>query len=396
MCIYSMKWLGFGGGDRISPALKVVAAIQAVTGPSYRAARDNLERFYGHRVLSHEGIRQIVLKLGKMIEADVKSRCENHDNRPKKKVPILFLESDGWHVSMQKEKTSKKTSKCEVKMLVSHEGWQRRTPGSSEYLLNEKTYYQDFHVDSDDFWDAASRNLYSKYDIDENTLVVINGDRAPWIRKGLEHFPNAMYQVDRFHVKRDIEHLLRHHNGFLKKGLDAFENSDIKGLISVLKQGFKTASDMEDKLEILDFVKAIRSMPESFKDYRVRLLEKGYDVSGLRGMGAAESNVDKFSDRVKKRGQSWRTEGLKAMLHSMIENFEGRLESYIQRLIVNEESPANEVLKTRITAAIKKAKKDSSRVKQGGVPIKNTGTTRSGGLSQLFWQLDYADTLIKQ
>lgn len=123
---------------------------------------------------------------------------------------------------------------------------------------------------------------------------------------------------------------------------------------------------------------------------------KKYDVSGLRGMGAAESNVDKFSDRIKKRGQSWRKEGLKAMLHSMIENFEGRLESYIQRLIVNEESPANEILKTRITAAIKKAKKDSSRVKQGGIPIKSTGTTRSGGLPQLFWQLDYADTLIKQ
>ena len=146
-------------------------------------------------------------------------------------------------------------------MLVSHEGWQRRTPGSSEYLLKEKTYYQDPEGGSDDFWDAASRNLYSKYDIDENTLVVINGDRAPWIRKGLEYFPNVMYQVDRFHVKRDIEHLLRHHKGILKKGLDAFENSDIKGLISVLKQGFKTASDMGDKLKIVDFVKAIRSMP---------------------------------------------------------------------------------------------------------------------------------------
>lgn len=104
--------------------------------------------------------------------------------------------------------------------------------------------------------------------------MVINGDRAPWIRKGLEYFPNAMYQVDRFHVKRDIEHLLRHHKGILKKGLDAFENSDIKGLVGALKQGIKSASDMEDKLKIVEFIEAIRSMPEFFKDYRVRLYEK--------------------------------------------------------------------------------------------------------------------------
>jgi len=40
-------------------------------------------------------------------------------------------------------------------------------------------------------------------------MVVINGDRAGWIRKGLEYFPRAMYQVDRFHLKRDLRTLLR-------------------------------------------------------------------------------------------------------------------------------------------------------------------------------------------
>ena len=185
--------LEFGGGGRISPALSAVAAIRAVIGPSYRAARDNLERFYGHRVLSHEGIRQIVLKVGKMIEADVIDRCKNQSEAPRKKVSILFLESDGWWVPMQKGKRRSR----EVKMLLSHEGWKRRSPGSSEYLLNEKTYYQDLESNSDEFWDMSTRHLYNKYDIDDDTLVVLNGDRAPWIKKGLEYFPNAMYQVDR-------------------------------------------------------------------------------------------------------------------------------------------------------------------------------------------------------
>ncbi|MDR9786489.1 MAG: UPF0236 family protein [Peptococcaceae bacterium MAG4] len=31
------------------------------------------------------------------------------------------------------------------------------------------------------------------------------------------------------------------------------------------------------------------------------------------GMGAAESNMDRFANRVKKRGQSWRRYGLQAI-----------------------------------------------------------------------------------
>jgi hypothetical protein len=46
-------------------------------------------------------------------------------------------------------------------------------PSSKEYELVHKTYYLD--LDSKDFWEKASRHLYSRYDIDENTMVVING-----------------------------------------------------------------------------------------------------------------------------------------------------------------------------------------------------------------------------
>lgn len=382
--------LEFGGGERISPALKVVAAMQAVAGPSYRAARDSLERFYGHRVLSHEGIRQVILKVGKMIEADVKARCKCQGKAPGRKIPVLFLESDGWHIPLQ----GQKKSGLEAKMLMSHEGWEKRTPGSSEYTLTRKTYYQDICKGSDEFWDTSSRNLYSKYDIDEDTLVVLNGDRASWIRKGLEYFPNAMYQVDRFHVKKDIKKLLAHNKRALKRGLDAFDRSDVKGLVDALKQGMRGAEDIKGELEIAEFISVIGSMPESFRDYRVRLSEKGYDVSNLRGLGAAESSVDRFSDRIKKRGQSWGKEGLSAILYAMVENFEGRLESYVRKLVPQEE-PIGEGLEAEIKETFEQVKKDALRVKHGGTPIKNRGTTRSGGLSQLFWQLDYADSLIK-
>jgi len=67
----------------------------------------------------------------------------------------------------------------ELKVMVAHEGWEDRTPGSKEYELLDKTYYASFV--SEEFWDEASRQLYCEYDIDDDPIVVINGDRAPWI-----------------------------------------------------------------------------------------------------------------------------------------------------------------------------------------------------------------------
>jgi hypothetical protein len=48
-------------------------------------------------------------------------------------------------------------------MMVAHEGWQKKTPASNEYELINKTHY--LALDSQDFWENASRHLYSHYDL---------------------------------------------------------------------------------------------------------------------------------------------------------------------------------------------------------------------------------------
>src|SRR5699024_12328945 len=54
------------------------------------------------------------------------------------------------------------------------------------------------------------------------------------------------------------------------------------------------------------------------KDQRV-------DTTGMRPMGAAESNMNLFSRRLKRIGCSWSLEGLKRMLNALIHHFEGTL-----------------------------------------------------------------------
>ncbi|MEW6725326.1 MAG: UPF0236 family transposase-like protein, partial [Bacillota bacterium] len=74
------------------------------------------------------------------------------------------------------------------------------------------------------------------------------------------------------------------------------------------------------------------TMPEACRDYRVRLQEMGISAEGMRGLGAAESNMDRFANRVKKRGQSWVKRGLQAIVQSLARQFEGRLEQASEEL----------------------------------------------------------------
>jgi len=154
--------------------------------------------------------------------------------------------------------------------------------------------------DSKDFWDDASRHPYSLYDIDEDTMVVINGDRAPWIAEGSSLFPKSMYQVDRYHLIRDLKRYLRG-TGEVKASLNAVANGDIKALHESLERAKPQITNQQYLSGLKSLVNHTRLLSEPFGDYRMRLKERGYDVTGLRGMGAAESNVDRFANRLKKR-----------------------------------------------------------------------------------------------
>lgn len=363
---------------RVSPGLALAAAMQAVLGPSYRSARESLKHLFGHQIVSHETIRQLILRLGELVAKEEEEKREKAEGT--RKVPVLFVEADGYWCSMQKSKRKSR----EMRMMVAHEGWQRRTPSSKEYELTYKTHYLD--LDSEEFWERASRHLYSRYDIDDDTMVVINGDRAGWIRRGIEYFPKAIYQVDRFHIKRDVRRVMRGAKE-LTACLEAVDRSDVEGLLRGLGQVKEKAMrsiDLELVAKINDLMQSITDMPEAFKDYRIRLDQMGYDTTAMRGMGAAESSVNKFSNRLKKRSQSWGIEGLKAMANSLVKYFEGKLQHYAEH-VSRVHSILDDAETSRKAADItRQIVGQITAAKPTNVPITQAGTTRSGGLSRLF------------
>ncbi|MGI6610707.1 MAG: UPF0236 family transposase-like protein [Limnochordia bacterium] len=105
---------------QISPLLAETLLEMAVNTSAYRKAADSLEAIQGHRVVSHETVRQRVLEAGERLQ-DAQD-AELADPCGKGRVPVLFLEVDGLWVHLQQQQRKS----TEEKMLTVHEGWQPR------------------------------------------------------------------------------------------------------------------------------------------------------------------------------------------------------------------------------------------------------------------------------
>jgi len=377
--------LGLSSGERVSPALTEVAVAQGVRGPSYREAGRSLEQVFGYPLISHETIRRRVLATGEAIERD--QRVDREPPRGRRQVPVLYLEVDGHSVHMQ----SGERKRREAQLLFSHEGWRRRHPASEDYELIGGHFYHRLADPEADFWEEASRYLYRYYDL-SHTQVVINGDRAGWIRQGVDYFPRAMYQVDRWHMVRDFRYLLRG-TGQARAALDAFYGDDPPGLLVALATAERRLPAGDKKTQLGDLRRDLLSDPAMVRDYRDRLREQGFSVQGMRGMGAAESQVDRFKNRIRKRGQSWGEPGVMAMLRSLGQYLRGSLDRFTQRLSVDTPLALPD-RKQQVQAATRKVVRKTLGVKQAHPPIKDAGRTRSGGMSHLLHQLGRAHPLM--
>lgn len=127
-------------------------------------------------------------------------------------------------------------------------------------------------------------------------------------------------------------------------------------------------------------------MPEATVDYRIRLKEQGVDTTGLRRLGAAESQAATFADRVKGRGRSWSPLGLASMmellswrntdrLEEMFGHLKGWLSNATSWLDVSPDTPEKAIEQVFLDT--------NSSTLTATVPIAGQGTTASGGMSAL-------------
>lgn len=376
--------LGLESEKTIGPGLLQLAVTWATKGPSYRDARDRLTDLFGSQILSHEAIRQALLEVGASCERDLQNEIIQKEGR--KEAEALFIEVDGFGARVQKnKKKGRRNQRHEAKMAVIHEGWAPRHSGKeTDYKLNNPTYISDLKT-AEDFWEQIRGIIHSKYRNIDDIPIIINGDGAEWIRQGAASFAKGMYQYDRFHVARKIRSALRLDPPALRKAQRALRDNNIGTLLYVVTEAWTTCKDEARKEKLENLKDLILEDREYIVDYRIRLKEKGFEVCDKwRGLGAAESNVNKFKNRTAKRGRAWSPDGLTAILMTLTHLFEGTLQTNISRILSDAEEWLLDKVTTGVGRVTSKAQSCLTGVQTGSFPATKHGTQ---GYSKLFRSL---------
>ena len=187
---------------------------------SYRDAATQLMQCFSNLSISHETVRDIVIKSGiKIIEKEneeIELYEENKLEAGKKEIPALFEEADGLWINLQgkdrKEQIEKYKEKCEkegkeykeptsvkseLKLHVSYEGWKK----DDRHELVNKQYITGFMSPSD-IKKLRNAQIYQSYAVDKIELRVLNGDGANWINQLATK--DTITQKDNFHIHQEI------------------------------------------------------------------------------------------------------------------------------------------------------------------------------------------------
>lgn len=374
----------------IGPGLLQLAVTWATKGPSYRDARDRLTDLFGAQVLSHEAIRQALLEVGACCEREQQNKIVTDEGE--REVKALFIEIDGFGARFQKNKKLKRHNRHhEVKMAVIHEGWAPRHKGKKpDYRLVNPTHVLTLDA-AEDFWEQIRGVVHTRYRNADSIPVIVNGDGAEWIRNGVTSFPRGMYQHDRFHIVSDIRSALHLDKKALHKSLKALTKNDMGTLLYVVTDAWANCTNEGKREELKELKELILKDHEYIVDYRERLRNQGFDVpADWRGLGAAESNVNKIKNRTAKRGRAWSPEGLGAMLTTLTHLFKGTLQENISRALPDAEEWILDKVTTGAGRVVTRAQNSLAGARVGGLPATRHGTR---GFSKLFNRLHFVESI---
>lgn len=297
--------LGLEKRSPLSPGIRELCALFA-TELSFAKCEELLSKVLPSGV-SHTTIHRLVGKMTdpQLAEEDKEVKKVFEEGATvetgKRKVPHLFVESDGVSIALQRERERR----GEIKVGIAYEGWQG-VGGEGRHRLLEKTSYLGM-MDGDRFWEGFSLTLVKKYDLGSVGHIVVGGDGARWVREGVEML-GASYQLDRFHLRRALLRGLRGDMGLAEKVYRACIKGEVMVADKLLMQE-QARCDTEQAWEMAQLRGYLLDNAWGLKDYRLNL-----DLEGLRGLGAIEGNVDKLvATRMKKRGMSWTKRGAKRM-----------------------------------------------------------------------------------
>ncbi|MBR6860742.1 MAG: ISLre2 family transposase [Acidaminococcaceae bacterium] len=113
----------------------------------------------------------------------------------RRQVPVLHVDADEDHVSLQNGKT------LIVPLVTVYEGVEKIGGGKKPRRKCINAFHHSAVKAGEEFWDDVYEKIISRYDL-EKTKIYLHGDGALWIKQGLEYLPNCTFVLDCYHKNK--------------------------------------------------------------------------------------------------------------------------------------------------------------------------------------------------
>jgi hypothetical protein len=298
--------LGIEKYGRMSGRVLEIGASLACMG-TYRLAANQLS-YLIKTPISHSAVQRMAWNTGNRIadgeEAERKRVFEHGEpiEAGKIKAPVLYGESDGVWVHLQREKHRS----AEVRVAIMSTG--RKQIGKDRYRFENKRCITAIGLNSEMWQEQIVRETHLYYDLSETKMLISGGDGNQWVRHSFDRMELPQeFVLDRFHLRRAARWTF-HDQAEATQIVSHLRHEGFSSVKNNLSQRIEQAEGRE-RQKLKEFYSYIHNNQDG-------LLDLEYRGVGLPAyLGGIEGNVDILVvHRMKGRGCSWRLRGLRAML----------------------------------------------------------------------------------
>lgn len=319
--------LGIYSVGKISPSLAYLI-VHAASRMSYRQAADTVSSMTGQRI-SHGGVWNVVQDVGDAVGQKEKigvRRMMDNMLQGNTITPVLFEEIDGVYLSLQgKDRKKSAKGKKELKVAIAYSGWEKE---GKKYRLVDKVAIAGFHA-TDEFQKMREAKIRRIFNTDEAQVRVLNGDGAPWIKKVCD--PDTIYQLDRYHIQREITRCIAHKGAAKAIRRLLFQNK-VQACIEYIKTYRDSVDGAQSELA-QSLLTYLQNNIDGLIPYQKRNIDIPDPPDGIdfRNLGTQENhNYTMITRRMKHIRGSWSIAGATNMAKVLTEIENGTLKQTIQ------------------------------------------------------------------
>jgi len=301
--------------------------VSCITEMSYRECAQKVTEMTGQNI-SAMGVWNVIQALGEKVCEEEKELVGAHKRgqiQGEKEAPVLFEETDGVYIRLQREEQEK----TEIKVGIAYDGWKQT--GKDRYALDGKVVVAGVS-NSKEFQQYREAMIAEKYNLDETELRIMNADGAEWVKNLCD--ADTVFQLDVFHRNKAIKEKILQ-PAAVKAIYEYLSEKRLEEMFAYLEM-YRDSLDEDDEIEkASELIRYFRNNQNGLIPYQERGLKIPEHPEGLiyRNLGAMENHVwSVIAKRMKHNHTCWSIKGGNHLAKILAKKCSGRLNEVAEKL----------------------------------------------------------------